>query len=89
MWQKLYTLTSVDTKEIAFNYRLAPEVKFPGALYDTVQAYLHLIDDLHMDPKHITIMGDSAGGGLCMALSLYLRDHGAPLSEAMVLLSVE
>lgn len=76
-------------KQKAFNYRLAPEVKFPGALYDTLQVYLYLIDDLHMDPKHITIMGDSAGGGLCMALSLYLRDHGAPLPEAMVLLSVE
>lgn len=57
-------------------------------MYDTLQVYLYLIDDLHMDPKHITIMGDTAGGGLCMALSLYLRDHGAPLPEAMVMMNI-
>ncbi|KAI8149066.1 Alpha/Beta hydrolase protein [Fennellomyces sp. T-0311] len=70
----------------AFDYRLSPETRFPGALYDTVQAYLYLIDT-GMDPKNITLIGDSAGGGLCLALPFYLRDHGFPLPEGIVLFS--
>lgn len=34
------------------------------------------------------MMGDSAGGGLCMALLLYLRDHHLPLPRGAILLSV-
>lgn len=59
----------------AINYRLAPETKFPGALYDAVQSFLYLIDPIepyYLDPKRIMIMGDSAGkkkggigGGIC------------------------
>lgn len=75
----------------AVNYRLAPETKFPGALYDVVQSYLYLIDpkEKHrLDPKNIIVMGDSAGGGLCLAMMLYLRDHGLPQPEGAVLISV-
>lgn len=75
----------------AVNYRLAPETKFPGALYDVVQSYLYLIDpkEKHrLDPKNIIVMGDSAGGGLCLAMLLYLRDHGLPQPEGAVLISV-
>jgi acetyl esterase/lipase len=76
---------------LAINYRLAPETKFPGALYDVVQSYLYLIDpnEKHrLDPKNIIVMGDSAGGGLCLAMMLYLRDHELPQPEGAVLLSV-
>ncbi|KAG1076963.1 hypothetical protein G6F42_025167 [Rhizopus arrhizus] len=75
----------------AVNYRLAPETKFPGALYDVVQSYLYLIDpnEKHrLDPKNIIVMGDSAGGGLCLAMMLYLRDHGLPQPEGAVLISL-
>jgi acetyl esterase/lipase len=70
---------------------LAPEAKFPGGFYDSVQSFLYLIDkngEYGFDPKNIMIMGDSAGGGLCLALMLYLRNHGLPLPEGGVLLSV-
>lgn len=76
---------------IAVNYRLAPETKFPGALYDAVQAYLYLIDADYgygLEPKNILIMGDSAGGGLALATMLYLRDYTLPQPEGAVLLSV-
>lgn len=75
----------------AVNYRLAPETKFPGALFDVVQTFLYLIDahdKYGFNPKNIIVMGDSAGGGLCLAMMLYLRDHGLPLPEGAVLLSV-
>jgi acetyl esterase/lipase len=67
---------------------LAPETKFPGALYDAVQSYLHLIETYRLDAKNIVVMGDSAGGGLCMAMLLYIRDHGLPQPEGAALLSV-
>ncbi|KAI8074735.1 alpha/beta hydrolase fold-domain-containing protein [Gongronella butleri] len=72
------------------NYRLAPETTFPGALYDVIQAYLYLTDPdepYNFDPKCIMVMGDSAGGGLALAMLLYLRDHGLPAPEAACLLS--
>ncbi|KAI8085254.1 alpha/beta hydrolase fold-domain-containing protein [Thamnidium elegans] len=75
---------------LAVNYRLAPETRFPGALLDAVQSFLYLIDtnEKHrLDPKNIIVMGDSAGGGLCLAMMLYLRDHGLPLPEGAALLS--
>ncbi|GAA5805280.1 hypothetical protein HPULCUR_010795 [Helicostylum pulchrum] len=75
---------------LAVNYRLAPETRFPGALLDAVQSFLYLIDtnEKHrLDPKNIIVMGDSAGGGLCLAMMLYLRDHGLPMPEGAALLS--
>lgn len=71
---------------------MAPETKFPGQLYDAVQSYLYLIDPNgkhRFDPQNIVIMGDSAGGGLCLAMMLYIRDHGLPRPEGAVLLSVK
>ncbi|KAI8088052.1 Alpha/Beta hydrolase protein [Gilbertella persicaria] len=52
-----------------------------------VQSYFHLIEYYKIKPQHITIIGDSAGGGLAMSLLMYLRDHQYPLPEASVLLS--
>lgn len=86
-----FLLTHFWLHKSAVNYRLAPETKFPGALYDVVQSFLYLIDrdEKHkLDPKNIIVMGDSAGGGLCLAMMLYLRDHGLPQPEGVVLLSV-
>lgn len=71
----------------AINYRLAPETRFPGPLHDCVSAYLRLVDDLHIPPENIIIAGDSAGGGLSLALLMYLRDNGYPLPSAAILFS--
>ncbi|MEM9208254.1 MAG: alpha/beta hydrolase [Pseudomonadota bacterium] len=68
------------------NYRLAPENPFPAGLNDCVKVYLELLND-GMDPANIAIAGDSAGGGMTMAVLLSLRDAGAPLPNAVVLLS--
>ncbi|KAI8641308.1 alpha/beta hydrolase fold-domain-containing protein [Parasitella parasitica] len=81
---------STKRRVLAVNYRLAPETKFPGALYDVVQSFFYLIDpkEKHrLDPKNVIVMGDSAGGGLCLAMMLYLRDHGLPQPEGAVLIS--
>jgi epsilon-lactone hydrolase len=71
---------------LCIDYRLAPEHPFPAALEDAVRAYRWLLED-GADPRHIAVMGDSAGGGLTLATLLKLRDDGVPLPAAAVVLS--
>ena len=67
-------------------YRLAPEHPFPAALQDCVAAYRWLID-CRISPQNTVVAGDSAGGGLAIALALTLRDDDAPLPAAIVCVS--
>src|ERR1700691_5452064 len=71
----------------ALDYRLAPETNFPGPLHDAVTGYLRLTEDLRIPPENIILAGDSAGGGLCLALMMYLRDNDYPLPSAAILMS--
>jgi len=70
----------------AIDYRLAPEHPFPAALDDAVAAWRGLLDE-GADPRHCAVLGDSAGGGLALALALRLRDEGGPLPAAVDALS--
>lgn len=72
---------------LAIDYRLAPETKFPGPLHDAVSAYFRLIFDLQIPHNDIIVAGDSAGGGLTLALMMYLRDNGYPLPGGGILMS--
>lgn len=76
-----------DARTFAIDYRLAPETQFPGPLHDVVCAYLRLVEDLHIPPENIVISGDSAGGGLALALLMYLRDNDYPLPSGAILMS--
>ncbi|WP_284944539.1 alpha/beta hydrolase [Acidisoma cladoniae] len=67
-------------------YRLAPEHPFPAAVEDAVAVYRGLIAQ-GMPAQSITVAGDSAGGGLVMAMLLSLRDAGDALPAAAVLFS--
>lgn len=67
------------------DYRLAPEHPFPAAVDDAVTAYRALLDATA--PEKVYIAGDSAGGGLALAVLLSLRDTGLPLPKAAVLFS--
>ena len=72
-------------RTFAPDYRLAPEHPFPAGLEDAVAAYRGLLQDYA--PHQLVIAGDSAGGGLCMALLLSLREQGIPLPAAAALFS--
>lgn len=67
-------------------YRLAPEHPFPAAIDDAVNVYRALLESGH-DPAHIAVAGDSAGGGLAIAMTLKLRDNGEPMPACLGLLS--
>ncbi|EED85396.1 candidate lipase/esterase from carbohydrate esterase family CE10 [Postia placenta Mad-698-R] len=83
----------INGRVFAINYRLAPQYPFPCALHDCLSAYLFLIRPpegaLHrpVDPAKIVVAGDSAGGGLCLALLQVIRDTGLPMPAGGVLIS--
>jgi epsilon-lactone hydrolase len=66
-------------------YRLAPEHPHPAALQDARAVLKALSGEL--TPGSVVISGDSAGGGLALALVLSLRDEGRKLPAGCVLLS--
>lgn len=77
---------------LAPNYRLAPSAPFPAGLEDAVAAFRHLIDPVSsggygFKPDRVVVAGDSAGGGLALALALMLRDAGLPRPACVVTLS--
>jgi acetyl esterase/lipase len=67
-------------------YRLAPEHPFPAAIEDAVAVYKALLADGY-DPKDIAVAGDSAGGGLTIAMLLSLREARIPLPAVVALMS--
>jgi acetyl esterase/lipase len=77
---------AAEARLAAIDYRLAPEHPFPAALDDAAAAWRGLLDE-GADPRHSAVIGDSAGGGLALALALRSRDEGVPLPAAIVALS--
>jgi acetyl esterase/lipase len=70
----------------SLDYRLAPEHHFPAGLDDAVSGYRWLLST-GINPGNISIAGDSAGGGMTLALAMRLRDGGDPLPACLVCLS--
>ena len=77
---------SATARVLGIDYRLAPEHPFPAAVEDALSAYRWLLDS-GISSSEIVIAGDSAGGGLTLAVLVSLRDTGIDLPAAAVLLS--
>src|SRR4051812_23636734 len=76
----------LNGRVFGLDYRLAPEHRFPAGLDDAVAGYRWLLSS-GIDPRSIAVVGDSAGGGMTLALALRLRDAGEPLPSCLICLS--
>lgn len=74
------------TRVLCAAYRLAPENPYPAALDDVVEAYRYLLGKGY-PAEHITLCGESAGGGLCFALCLKLRQLQLPQPAGIIAIS--
>ena len=68
---------------LLFEYRLAPEHPYPAALEDAIITYTYLLEQ-GITPAGIYFLGDSAGGGLCLAALLAIKDRGLLLPASAV-----
>jgi monoterpene epsilon-lactone hydrolase len=69
------------------DYRLAPAHPFPAAIDDVLAAWHWLRTDQGLSATSLAVAGDSAGGGLAVALLVATRDAGQALPAAAVLMS--
>ncbi|GJL92221.1 alpha/beta hydrolase [Hyphococcus sp.] len=74
------------TEVFSLDYRLAPEHLFPAAVDDALAAYQWLLK-AGCDPARMVVGGDSAGGGLTLALLLSIKARGLPMPAGVLLLS--
>ncbi len=71
---------------IVAEYRLAPEHPCPAAVEDALAVYRWMLDH-GAEPERTVIAGDSAGGGLTLAMALALKDQGLPQPAGLLLIS--
>jgi len=62
-----------DVTVISVEYRLAPEDKAPAGLLDACSALMWILHgenthELEIDEQRIAVVGDDAGGWVCMAV---------------------
>lgn len=86
MFAGLYNEVSHGMSVLSVDYRVAPEHPYPAALEDAYAAYRYLLDEGWFSDQ-IILAGDSAGGGLAMALCHYLKDKGMQLPCGIVAMS--
>lgn len=77
---------AAGVRGLQIDYRLAPEHVFPAALDDALAAYRWLLAN-GTKPEHIVLGGDSAGGGLSLALLQVVRDQHLPMPAGVILIS--
>jgi acetyl esterase len=72
----------VDVAVIAVDYRTAPEHPYPAALEDSYAALQWAAGNAAVrcgiNPDRLAVLGDSAGGGLAIALSMITRERPGP-----------
>lgn len=85
-WRFLYQLSQKLNGTITVPiYPKTPNYQYKDSFEKVLPIYKHLLTKT--SPENIVIMGDSAGGGLSLALSQLLLEEGIPQPGNIVLLS--
>jgi acetyl esterase/lipase len=81
-----YLARETGTRILMPDYRLAPEHPFPAAVKDALLSFGWLLSE-GFAPRDIVVGGDSAGGGLALSMLLAMREAGAEMPRAAILLA--
>jgi acetyl esterase/lipase len=76
-----------QTRIFALNYPLAPEHPFPAGLDEAKAAYQWIQQDIIPSRQSLFLSGDSAGGGLVLALLLALKAQNLPMPNGAICFS--
>ena len=85
---------NTDSIVFFYEYRLAPQYKFPYGVDDTWSVYTYLIDPKNkeemeayqIDTSKIVLLGDSSGGNFSSGLVIRLKENNLPLPKGVMLL---
>jgi epsilon-lactone hydrolase len=77
---------AAKARTLAIEYRLAPEHPFPAALDDALSAW-RFLEQKGVSAEQIAVGGDSAGGGLTVALINRLKEAGERIPGCAWLIS--
>lgn len=83
---KLYSELGNGMPVFSVDYRLAPEHPYPAAFRDAIAGFDWLLAHGWTEDQ-ILVAGDSAGGGLALALCLYLKNHDRKLPAGIIAMS--
>jgi Esterase/lipase len=82
----LYSEAADGASVLSVDYRVAPEHLYPAAVDDAYESYKWLLEKGY-NADRIVLGGDSAGGGLAMALCYRLKKLGLALPAGIVAMS--
>jgi acetyl esterase/lipase len=82
-----YLSAQAGCRVVLPEYRLAPEHPYPAALEDARAVMKVLSGEVGGSKPGLVVSGDSAGGGIALALILSMRDEGQELPGGCILLS--
>ncbi|XP_051949553.1 hormone-sensitive lipase-like [Xyrauchen texanus] len=77
----------LDVPILSVDYSLAPEAPFPRALEECFYAYCWALKNCHLlgsTAERVCLVGDSAGGNLCITVSMKAMSYGVRIPDGIV-----